>query len=82
MMMKKIDKELNKIKYISFYKVKIRQKPESNKELENLQLQKVECFEDKMNDSTEMNEKVKVVDNNIAENLLQQQRKNFEKELI
>ena len=79
MMMKKIDKELNKIKYISFDKVKIRQKPESNKELENLQLQKVECFEDKMNDSTEMNEKVKVVDNNIAENLLQHQRKNFEK---
>ena len=79
MMMKKIDKELNKIKYISFDKLKIQQKPESNKELKNLQLQKVECFEDKMNDSTEMNEKVKVVDNNIAENLLQQQRKNFEK---
>ena len=35
-----------------------------------------------MNDSTEMNEKVKVIDNNIAKNLLQQQRKNFEKELI
>ena len=82
MMMKKIDKELNRIKYISFGKVKIRQKPKGNKELENLQLQKVKCFEDYMNDTTDMDEKVKVIDNNIAKNLLQQQRKNVEKELI
>ena len=45
-MMNKLDKELNRIKYISFGKVKIRQKPKCNKELENLQNEKIKCFDD------------------------------------
>ena len=80
-MMKKIDKELNRIKYVSFGKVKIRQKPKLNKVLENLQSEKIKCFDECMNDNDARDEKVKDIDKAIAANLLLQQRKNFEEEL-
>ena len=45
-LMTKISKELNRVKYVSFGKVKIRQKPKVNKVIEQLQEEKIKCFED------------------------------------
>ena len=78
-MMNSIDKELNRIKYASFGKVKVRNKPKTSKELEKLQKEKIKCFEE-VSDLARM-EKVKEIDEQIAENLLVEQRKLFEKEL-
>ena len=44
-MMTKISKELNRIKFVSFGKVKNRQKPKGNMKLEQLQKDKVACYE-------------------------------------
>ena len=77
--MKKIDTELDKIKFQAFGKVKLHSKPLICKELEALQKEKndivngidVEDVEDKLND----------VNANIASALLKKQREAFEKEL-
>ena len=80
-MMKKIDKELNRIKFIAFGKVKVGQKPKINRELEELQKEKIKCFENILDDEELLNEKVDKIDKDIASNLLSQERINFEKEL-
>ena len=79
-LMTKISKELNRIKYISFGKVKIRKKPKVNKVLEQLQEEKIKCFEE-MDDNEERNDKVQSIEKEMAKNLLMHQRVNFEKEL-
>ena len=76
-MMKTIDKELNRIKYVSFGKVKINQKPKSNKVLEELQKKKIQCYTEITNNDAE----VKKIDIEIANYLLVPQRMNFEKDL-
>ena len=80
-MMNKIEKELNRVKYIAFGKVKVGQKPKPDRELEKLQNEKVKCYEDILNNEELLIEKVGKIDNDIAANLLTQQRKKFEEEL-
>ena len=78
--MNKISKELNRIKHVSFGKVKLSRKPKENKLLEQLQMDKIKCYEE-INDESERDEKVDIIDKEIAANLLTQQRINFEKEI-
>ena len=80
-MMNKIQKELNRVKYIAFGKMKVGQKPKPSRELEKLQNEKVKCYEDILNNEELLIEKVGKIDNDIAANLLTQQRKKFEEEL-
>ena len=78
-LMKVIDKELNRIKFKAFGKVKIKLKPKADKILAELQEQKIKHFEDK--NSVPDYEKIKEVDSKIAAHLLTEQRIQFEKEL-
>ena len=77
--MKKIDKEVEKIKYKAFGKVKEHSKPKSNKELEVLQKDKIKIYTCEKEPLDE--DKVKDIDRKIAANLLQKQRETFETEL-
>ena len=79
-MMKNIEKELNKVKYASFGKVKIRNKPKNLKALEELQNEKIHCYENEKSTSAR-DIKIKEIDEKMAGNLLTEQRKNFEEEL-
>ena len=77
-MMKTIDTELNKVKFVSFGKVKVRQKKKSLDILESLQKDKIKCFE---NENGIIEEEVKEIDSKIAEHILKEQRIQFEKEI-
>ena len=78
--MKKIEKELNKVKFTSFGKVKLRNKPKVCKDLAELQKEKIECYENEIcNNARE--DKIKDIDDKMAEKLLREQKKNFETEL-
>ena len=76
--MKVIDAELNKAKFKAFGKVKIRNKPKGNKELENLQKKKNDII---MQNASNAEEELGKVDQKLTENLLIEQRKNFDKEI-
>ena len=75
-----IRKELDKVKFAAFGKVKVKLKPKADKELVNLQKQKIDCFDADKDESKE--EKIKELDIKIAEHLILEQRKQFEKELL
>ena len=77
--MKKIEKELNRVKYIAFGKVKVGQKPKPDRELEKLQNGKVKCYEDIVDNEELLIERVGKIDKDIAANLLTQQRKKLKK---
>ena len=76
--MKVIDDELNKAKCKAFGKVKIRNKPKGNKELENLQKKKNNIV---MQNASNAEEEIGKVDQKFTENLLIEQRNNFDKEI-
>ena len=78
--MKKIEKELNKVKFTSFGKVKLRNKPKVCKDLEELQKEKIESYENEIGNNVR-EDKIKDIDDKMAEKLLSEQKKNFEKEL-
>ena len=71
-LMKVIDKELNRIKFKDFGKVKVRQKPKADRILAELQEQKIKHFEDE--NSVHDDEIIKEVDSKIAAHLLTEQR--------
>ena len=75
-----IRKELDKVKFAAFGKLKVKLKPKADKVLVNLQKQKIDCFDADDDESKE--EKIKELDIKIAEHLIIQQRKQFEKELL
>ena len=77
--MKKIDNELEAVKHKVFSKVKEHSKGKANKQLEALQQRKMNTFSGKQDKIDE--EKLKTIDEEIALNLLQQQRKAFDSEL-
>ena len=76
-----IDKELNRVKFVAFGKVKVKQKPKADKVLVELQQKKINCFEEEDNDDESKENKIKELDLKIAEHLITEQRKQFEKEL-
>ena len=76
--MKAFDKELNKVKFKSFGRVKYRNGVKTNKELQELQIRKNDCI---LNSEGKDDEELESIEKKIAENLLSEQRKNLEKEL-
>ena len=76
--MKAIDAELNKVKFKAFGKVKIRNQPKGNKELQKLFKKKSELII-KNDGNTE--EELMKIDQLMTENLLLEQRTNLDKEL-
>ena len=79
--MSKIDKELERIKYKTFGKAKEQIKSKGNKELEALQEEKKNLFRMKEMNVEFPEDKIKDIDGKIAENLLKKQRETFEREL-
>ena len=77
--MKKIDNELDKIRYQAFGKVKEKSKKTTIKEIDVLQKEKEALLKTKCD--VDLEEKVKLIDEKIATTLLQKQREQFEKEL-
>ena len=71
-----IDKEMNGAKYKAFGKIKFRNSVKANKEVMNLQKKKSDICA--VNDLP--NEELEELEKEIAENLLQEQRKNLERE--
>jgi hypothetical protein len=71
---------LDKVKCAAFGKVKVKLKPKADKVLVNLQKQKIDCFD--ADDDGSKEEKIKELDIKIAEHLIIEQRKHFEKELL
>ena len=81
-MMKKIDNELNNVKFKVFGKAKEKNKVTVSKEIESLQKEKVELC--RLNDSRRddaFNDVLKEIDGKLATHLLQKQREAFEIEL-
>ena len=76
--MKKIDNELDKVRYQAFGKVKEHTKPVINKELDTLHKAKKDIIE---SNGIYLEDEVKKIDEDIAETLLKIQRETFEKEL-
>ena len=79
-MMSGIEKELTRIKFVSFGKVKVRNGPKTSKTLDSLQKEKIKCY-DEEEAGIERDARIKDIDEKIASNLLTEQRKRFENEL-
>ena len=67
--MNKISKELNKIKYVVFGKVKNSQKPKVNDKIKQLQTVKYKCFDETVDEELG-EEKVEEIYKEISEHLL------------
>ena len=77
-MMKQFDKEIKRVKFEAFGKVKVKFNSKANKELKALHLKKQSI---QINDSTDRDEEVAKIDNEIADTLVVKQRDMFQKEL-
>ena len=80
-MMKKMDKELDSIKFKTFGKSKEKSKLKVSKELEDLQKEKVTICSSKTKNPDDLKDKLEEIDGKIAASLLQKQREVFETEL-
>ena len=79
-MMKKIDKELKRVKHIAFGKVKEKPSMKVDSELASLQRMKGEVLE-RNDDEAITVQKINIIDGHIASLLSKRQRESFEKEL-
>ena len=78
-MMGKIDKELKKVKYEVFGKVKVKFVSKADKELKDLHLEKQSLFSDE--EQSENSDRISAIDSKIADALATKQRESFCKEL-
>ena len=76
--MKKIDDEMEKVKYVAFGKVKLHSKPKPNENLDKLNQEKLEVIESNHANKENI---IEDLDEKIATELLSTQRKQFEEEI-
>ena len=79
--MVKMDKELDRIKFNAFGKVKEKSCMKLDKEIEDLQKEKTEVFNSKVLSPDDVDEKIQDIDDKLTATLVSKQRETFEKEL-
>ena len=76
-----IDKEINRVKFVTFGKVKVKLQPKADKVLMELQKQKIDCFKDNVDDESKDN-KIEDIDKKIAQHLITEQENKVCKRII